>query len=210
MKTVLAVVAAFLLSSPPSQMVCGSGQGSNTAAGGDPTEPASQSATALQALVAPFAASSRAARIDWGTKGVLFRGNCVPQLLGHIKSLTDRLATFVACLALFGSLGPCGKTGNTDSQKQGQRTFASPDDDGGLGCSEVRRSTGIYWQCSVDAKNVLFSTDPAKDKNALQDFVAAYTQMHRWREIQAGGEMLYIAGDNFLFSIPLVQDTSGQ
>jgi hypothetical protein len=34
MKTVLAVVAAFLLSTPPSQVVCGSGQGSNTAAGG--------------------------------------------------------------------------------------------------------------------------------------------------------------------------------
>ena len=29
-----------------------------------------------------------------------------------------------------------------------------------------------------------------KDKNALQDFVAAYGQMNRWSEIKAGGEIL--------------------
>ena len=53
----------------------------------------------------------------------------------------------------------------------------------------------------------MFSGDAVKDKDALQDFVAAYNQMHRWREIKAGGEMLYIGADNFLFPIPLGQES---
>lgn len=34
--------------------------------------------------------------------------------------------------------------------------------------------------------------------------------MHRWREIKAGGETLYIGADNFLFPIPLGKNSSGQ
>jgi len=34
--------------------------------------------------------------------------------------------------------------------------------------------------------------------------------MHRWREIKAGGEMLYIGADNFVFPIPLGKNPSGQ
>ena len=61
-----------------------------------------------------------------------------------------------------------------------------------------------------DAKGVLFSGDPVKDKDALQVFVASYNQMHRWREIKAGGEMLYVGADNFPFPIPLGKNSSGQ
>lgn len=61
-----------------------------------------------------------------------------------------------------------------------------------------------------DAKDVLFSGDAVKDKAYLQDFVAAYNQMHRWREIKAGGEMLYIGADNFPFPIPLGKNSPGQ
>jgi hypothetical protein len=44
----------------------------------------------------------------------------------------------------------------------------------------------------------------------LQDFVAAYSQMHRWRAIKAGGEMLYTGADNFLFPISLGKSPSGR
>ena len=47
---------------------------------------------------------------------------------------------------------------------------------------------------------MLFSGDAVKDKNAFQDFVAAYDQMNRWREIKAGGEMLYIGARQLSFS----------
>ena len=61
-----------------------------------------------------------------------------------------------------------------------------------------------------DGKDVLFSGDAVKDKDALQDFVAAYSQMNRWREIKAGGEILYIGADNYPFPVPLGRNSSGQ
>jgi len=61
-----------------------------------------------------------------------------------------------------------------------------------------------------DARTVAFSGDVVKDKNALQDFVAAYNQMHRWREIKAGGQILLIGADNYPFPVPLGQQPSGQ
>ncbi|HMJ20791.1 MAG TPA: DUF2950 family protein [Terriglobales bacterium] len=61
-----------------------------------------------------------------------------------------------------------------------------------------------------DSKDVLLSGDAVADHGALRDFVAAYDQMHRWRAIKAGGEMLYIGADNYLFPIPLGQNSSGR
>jgi hypothetical protein len=61
-----------------------------------------------------------------------------------------------------------------------------------------------------DGKDVLFSGDAVKDKDALQDLVAAYGQMNRWREIKAGGEILYVGADNYPFPIPLGRKPSGQ
>ena len=48
-----------------------------------------------------------------------------------------------------------------------------------------------------------------KDKDNLQDFVAAYNAMHRWREIKVGGEVLYIGADNYPFPIPLGKNAAG-
>jgi hypothetical protein len=61
-----------------------------------------------------------------------------------------------------------------------------------------------------DAKEVLSSGDAVKDRDTLRDFVAAYTQMHRWRRIKGGGEMLFIGADNFLFPIPLGEKSTGE
>ena len=60
-----------------------------------------------------------------------------------------------------------------------------------------------------DAKDILASGDAVQDEENMRDFVAAYTQMHRWRKIKAGGEMLYIGADNFLFPIPLDEKSPG-
>jgi hypothetical protein len=118
---------------------------------------------------------------------------------------------FSACLALLGSLVSCSKTADTTSQ-QSQRTFASPEDAGTafLDAAKSGDQQALLAIFGPDAKNVLFSGDAVKDKNALQDFVAAYTQMHRWREIQAGAEMLYIGADNFVFPVPLGKNASAQ
>jgi len=60
-----------------------------------------------------------------------------------------------------------------------------------------------------DAKEILASGDAVQDRENMRDFAAAYTQMHRWRKIKAGGEMLYIGADNFLFPIPLDDKSPG-
>ena len=86
-----------------------------------------------------------------------------------------------------------------------QKTFSSPEE-ASAAFVEAAKSGDPHALLAIfgpGAKDVLFSGDPVKDKDALQDFVAAYTQMHRWREIKAGGQMLYTGADNHLFPIPL-------
>ena len=129
------------------------------------------------------------------------------------KILAARLFIFLMLFASIISLVSCNKSEKATAEKAGaQKTFASPAD-AGAAFFEAAKSgdqgalLGIF---APEAKDVMFSGDPVKDKNALQDFVAAYTQMNRWREIRAGGEILYTGADNFPFPIPLDRNPSGQ
>ena len=61
-----------------------------------------------------------------------------------------------------------------------------------------------------EGKEVLFTGDAVKDKDNLKDFVASYSQMHRWGTLKVGGKILYTGADNFPFPIPLGQNPSGQ
>jgi hypothetical protein len=118
----------------------------------------------------------------------------------------------LALLLTFGSLAACNKPEKTASEKADQKTFASPDDAGAafLDAAKSGDQSALLAIFGPDAKDVLFTGDPVKDKDALQDFVAAYNQMHRWREIKVGGEMLYIGADNYSFPIPLGEKSQGQ
>jgi Protein of unknown function (DUF2950) len=110
------------------------------------------------------------------------------------------------------SLTSCNKPEKTTSEKAVQKTFASPDDAGAafLEAAKSGDQSALLAIFGPDAKDVLFTGDPVKNKDDLQDFVAAYNQMHRWREIKVGGEMLYIGADNYPFPIPLGQKSPGQ
>jgi hypothetical protein len=98
------------------------------------------------------------------------------------------------------------------SEKAVQRTFASPENAGAalLDAAKSGDQGTLLAIFGPEAKDVLFSGDPVKDKDAFQDFVVRYAQMHRWREIKAGGQMLYAGTDNWVFPIPLGQNPSGQ
>jgi hypothetical protein len=88
-----------------------------------------------------------------------------------------------------------------------QTTFASPED-AGAALLEAAKSGDPATLMAIfgpDSKDVLLTGDPVKDKDSLQDFVAAYEQMHRWRSIRAGGQMLTVGADNAIFPIPLAQ-----
>ena len=95
------------------------------------------------------------------------------------------LTLFAAFSALSASLIACK---HTATEKPVQKTFASPDDAGAalLDAAKSGDQSVFLAIFGPDAKEALFSGDPVKDKDVLEDFVAAYAQMHRWREIRVG------------------------
>ena len=131
------------------------------------------------------------------------------RLVRNQKILASRLVLFVMLFALIITLASCSKP---EDSKPLQKTFASPADAGAafLEAAKSGDQGALVAIFGPDAKDVLFSGDAVKDKNALQDFVAAYGQMNRWRGIKAGGEILYVGADNYPFPIPLGKNPSGQ
>lgn len=116
-----------------------------------------------------------------------------------------------AVFALTSTLFACNNAGTKSSEEIVQKTYASPSDAGAalLGAAKSGDQGALLAIFGPDSNEVLFSGDAVKDKDTLQDFVAAYTQMHRWRATQAGSEMLVIGADSFIFPIPLGQTPSG-
>jgi hypothetical protein len=131
----------------------------------------------------------------------------------RVKKLpAARLLTFVALFALTFSLASCRKVRSASAENKAiQKTFATPADAGTafVQAAQSGDQGALIVIFGPDSKDLLFSGDEVKDKDNLQDFVAAYNQMHRWREIKAGGEILYTGPDNYPFPIPLGQKPSG-
>jgi hypothetical protein len=121
------------------------------------------------------------------------------------------LLIFAALLLTLCSVS-CNKTANTEPGKVAQKTFTSPEEAGNALFAAAKSGDQIALLAifGSDAKDILSSGDAVKDENALQGFVDSYTQMHRWRAIKAGGEMLYTGSDNWIFPIPLGQNPSRQ
>jgi len=125
---------------------------------------------------------------------------------------SGRLTNFAGMLLLISSFVACSKSESPESAKVTQKTFASPED-AGAALFEAAKSGDQATLLAIfgpDSKNVLPSGDAVKDKDSLQGFANSYAKMHRWREIKAGGEMLYAGADNFVFAVPLGQNSSGQ
>ena len=129
-----------------------------------------------------------------------------------VKTCSRHTLHMAAALLLISSLVCCGKSQGPVSKNVSSRSFASPEEAGAalLEAAKSSDQNALLAIFGPDSRTVLSSGDPVKDKDALQDFVAAYTQMHRWRQIKAGGEMLYVGADNFAFPIPLGKNSSGQ
>jgi hypothetical protein len=136
---------------------------------------------------------------------------------GDRDSLSARLALFAALLGLIASLASCGKSGsqqsgNEQSQTPVQKTFASPEEAGEALFQAAKSDNQDALQAifGADAKGLLSSGDAVKDKDARQAFADSYAQMHRWREIKAGGEMLSTGTQNWIFPVPLGRNSAGQ
>src|SRR5271167_822597 len=141
-----------------------------------------------------------------------FGGIRMSHLVREQKILLSSLTMLVG-FALIISLASCNKSENATAEKAAaQKTFGSPADAGAafLEAAKSGDQSALLAIFGPDAKDVLFSGDPVKDKDDLADFVAAYSQMNRWGKIKAGGEVLYVGADNYPFPIPLDRDPSGQ
>ena len=125
------------------------------------------------------------------------------------KVLAAQFSMFAALFLAASSLVSCGKA---ESPKTEQKNFNSPAEAGDAfqAAAKAGDQSALLAIFGPDSKNVLFSGDAVKDKDALQDFVSAHDQMHRWREIKVGGEILYVGADNFPFPVPLGKNPSGQ
>jgi hypothetical protein len=130
--------------------------------------------------------------------------------MANYKVPAERLAMFLAPAVLIICFASCNEP--EKSQPAAQKTFASPAEAGSafLEAAKSGDQGALLAIFGTGAKDVLFSGDPVKDKDALQDFVAAYSQMNRWREIKPGGEILYVGGDNYPFPVPLAKNPAGQ
>jgi hypothetical protein len=132
--------------------------------------------------------------------------SCVISYQGKLARL---LVAFFSLFVLMTTLSSCNKP---ESPKAVQTTFSSPADAGAafFEAAKAGDQTALLQIFGPESQGVLFSGDAVKDKDALQGFVASYDQMHRWREIRVGGEIIYIGADNYSFPIPLGQNSSGQ
>jgi hypothetical protein len=93
-----------------------------------------------------------------------------------------------------------------------QRTFQSPEDAGAALVIAARSGDpdALIAIFGPGSKTVLMTEDTSADRARLQSFANSYSQMHRWKAIKAGGQVLEVGADNYVFPIPLGRNSSGQ
>lgn len=128
------------------------------------------------------------------------------------RRILARLWMLVTLFALLASFISCNKSARPTAEKAAPKTFPSPADAGAafLEAAKSGDQSALLAIFGPEGKDVLFTGDAVKDRDNLQDFVAAYSQMNRWGKIRAGGEILYIGADNYPFPTPLDRNPSGQ
>ena len=114
-------------------------------------------------------------------------------------------------LAITALLVSCNKHESTSAGTE-QKMFPSPEAAGQalFDAAKSGDQPALLAIFGSDGKDLVFSGDEVKDKNAAQRFVSAYQQMNRWSQSESGEQILYIGADNFAFPIPLKQNGAGQ
>jgi hypothetical protein len=132
------------------------------------------------------------------------------------RRLCGRMLALLVVMLI--ALASCGKVEKSAAEKKvrtgeekAQKTFASPEEAGAafFEAANAGDQSALLAIFTPDGNDVLFTGDAAKDKSSLQDFVAAYNQMHRWEKLKAGGQILVIGADGYPFPVPLGQNPAG-
>jgi hypothetical protein len=124
-----------------------------------------------------------------------------------LKTSRRALTSELLFLALLFSLTACNK-----SDKSSAQVFPSADDAGNalLQAAKSGDQNAIRAVLGPESKELISSGDPTQDKSVVDAFVAAYGEMHRFRKMPDGAQILLVGADNFPFPIPLKKDSGGQ
>ena len=127
-----------------------------------------------------------------------------------VMSLKDRRTVFtihLAFLALVFGLVACKR-----ADKPHVNAFASPDaaGDGLLAAAKSGDQNALLAIFGPGSKELISSGDAVQDKAVTDTFAAKYGEMHRWRKMQDGSQILLVGADNFPFPIPLKKNGGGQ
>jgi Protein of unknown function (DUF2950) len=98
------------------------------------------------------------------------------------------------------------------AQQSGPRTFATPGDAANALVAAVRSGNegDLLAVLGPDSKDLISSGDPVQDRNIGKTLVNEYDEMHRWRSLDGGAQILLVGADNFPFAIPLRRNPRGQ
>jgi Protein of unknown function (DUF2950) len=118
------------------------------------------------------------------------------------------VTSLLMLLALTICLTSCSKA----PEKPSFTAFASPDDAGAglLAAAKTGDQNAVLAIFGAGSKDLISSGDAVQDKATVAAFVTGYEQMHRWRKMPDGSQILLIGADNFPFPIPLRRDDAGQ
>lgn len=117
----------------------------------------------------------------------------------------------LAFAAMFLFAAGCSKS-QQGSANSGPQTFASPDDASTAVYRAAKSSdtSGLLAIFGPDATELIVSGDPVQDKAGRDKFAGQYEEMHRWRALTNGGEILMIGAENYPFPFSLMKNTSGR
>ena len=123
---------------------------------------------------------------------------------------THRLAV-IDSIAAFGFAVLLSRLATSPTSPR-RKSFGSPDDAGNalLQAAKSGDQNALLAVLGPDSKELISSGDAVQDKAMVDAFVAAYGEMHRWRKMVDGSQILLVGADNFPFPIPLKKNASGQ
>jgi hypothetical protein len=94
----------------------------------------------------------------------------------------------------------------------GPKAFATPEDAGAalVAATKTNDRNALIAIFGSGSEDVISTGDAAVDKQAAENFTAAYQAMNRWRKQTDGSEVLVVGSDNNPFPIPLAKTSGGQ
>jgi len=124
-------------------------------------------------------------------------------------TISSRSLLFATLMAIAATFVGCNKS---QPPANGPQTFASPENAGQAIYTAAKSgdSNGLLAIFGSEAKELIFSGDPVRDKAGLDLFASRYDEMHRWGKLANGGMVLDVGAENYPFPFALLKNSAAQ